>query len=267
MKAELWEGCSSTWLKGLNKAELSDVGAKGLAAPGFITEGADTPVTFKARNPQRSEAYKMRWSSGACSRIRLNTYLTGLMLWKKRFCPSLLSKNSVSSVEQPWVFPQTASCLFSLTTLHITFWEELCVFFLLSEGGPDFVFFLPGFWLSLTGSWQTEQLVLPVSHTSGRKVTQDRCDYVDSLFSAPISSFIPLLLCTRGTCHSLPDADLIRGPVTRVPACLRNAKLLHDVVYIFQLQHRRLTLVNILPGKPHQTLVLLPARWFYSGSN
>lgn len=145
MKAELWEGCSSTWLKGLNKAELSDVGAEGLAAPGFITEGADTPVTFKARNPQRSEAYKMRWSSGACSRIRLNTYLTGLMLWKKRFCPSLLSKNSVSSVEQPWVFPQTASCLFSLTTLHITFWEELCVFFSFIWGWPWFCFFPP--WL------------------------------------------------------------------------------------------------------------------------
>lgn len=85
MKAELWEGCSSTWLKGLNKAELSDVGAGGLGAADFITEGTDTPVTFKGRNPQRSEACETRWSSGACSRIRLNTYLTDLMLWKKVF--------------------------------------------------------------------------------------------------------------------------------------------------------------------------------------
>lgn len=74
VRAELQEGWSSTWLKGLNKAKLSDIGVEELAAAAFITEGADTPVTFKMGNlDQRSEAYKMRWSSGACSRIRLNT--------------------------------------------------------------------------------------------------------------------------------------------------------------------------------------------------
>lgn len=32
-----------------------------------------------------------------------------------------------------------------------------------------------------------ERFASPISHTSGREVTQDQCDYVDSMFCGPLS--------------------------------------------------------------------------------
>lgn len=53
-----------------------------------------------------------------------------------------------------------------------------------------------------------ERFALPISHTSGREVTQDQCDYVDSMFCGPLSRL---------------TSWLVRGPLGLVTHCQPNA--------------------------------------------
>lgn len=53
-----------------------------------------------------------------------------------------------------------------------------------------------------------ERFALPISHTSGTEVTQDQCDYVDSMFCSPLSRL---------------TSWLVRGPLGLVTHCQTNA--------------------------------------------
>lgn len=78
----------------------------------------------------------------------------------------------------------------------------LHLFFFL--GGPRF-FFLPPWVLNFLTD---ECFALPISHTSGREMTQDQCDYVDSMFCSPLSRL---------------TSWLVHGPLGLVTLCQANA--------------------------------------------
>lgn len=72
----------------------------------------------------------------------------------------------------------------------------------------DFFFFPPLGFEFPDRRLTDEHFALPISHTSGREMTQDQCDYVDSMFCSPLSRL---------------TSWLVRGPLGLVTHCQTNA--------------------------------------------